>query len=658
MKENRLYRWFAEIGADPELAVRQAANLHRQVPLLYGLLLINSLGVSITHYGKAPDMLTVSMPAALFLATLFRIAHWLRAARRGMPTPQQAQRQLRATTVLAVVMGAAYVTWSLLLAPYGGSFEQAHVALYVSTTVIGCIFCLVALPQAALMVALAVLPAFIVACLSRNQLMFIAFGINVALVLVVLLRALFVSFENFRQQVHASAILGSQRDELHRLNEENRALALADSLTQLPNRRQFYADLDDMAERAADGVPFAVGLLDLDRFKPVNDTYGHHVGDHLLIELAQRLRRTADPLVGIYRLGGDEFGLLASGDVERFPAACERLWQHLAVPFRIGELTITIGGSIGVARSTEAGANPRELFDRADYALYHAKRVNGGGVCQFTPSLETAVRAERAIEAALQSSSFDDELQVVLQPIVHLRSGRLSTVEVLARWTSPLVGEVSPTDFIAIAERSTVIHSITRSVIRKGLAAAALLPANVSVAFNISAYDLTSEATLAAMRRAIGQAKIDPSRIWIEVTETALMRNAEAAAEALHAFRALGVKIALDDFGTGYSSLSHLHRLPIDKVKIDRSFIADLDQAQSRTIVQAVITLCRTLGVECVAEGVELEAQLSFLREIGCDYAQGYLFCRPIAAEDLAARMNETGGLLMPRQGGSRGLAA
>ena len=468
LRLSRLVRWFTQVGTDPDLAVSQATNLQRQVPLLYGLLLINSMAVAITHRTQAPIALTVSVPAVLFTVSVVRMIHWFRASRNGMTTPAAAKRQLQLVTLVAAPIAVAYTAWALSLAPYGGPFEQAHVGLYISTTVIGCIFCLIVLPQAALLVAISVLPAFIIFCLSRHMLIYATIGINVALVLAVLMRVLFISFEHFSKQVKSGSLLAAQHQELQRLNDENRRLAMTDSLTGLANRRQFYADLDAYTDAVANSAPqpFSVGVLDLDRFKPINDTYGHQVGDRLLAAIGQRLRATAGPSVRVYRLGGDEFGLIDS-NVDDFTRTCERLLQQVRAPLRIGEIVLSVGGSLGMAQYPDAGTKAADLFDRADYALYHAKHVNGGGACLFTPSLETAVRADRAIEAALQASSFEDELSIVLQPIVELSSGRLNAVEVLARWSNPMLGEISAMEFIAIAERSTAIHSITRAVFKK-----------------------------------------------------------------------------------------------------------------------------------------------------------------------------------------------
>ena len=632
----RLYRWYAGIGNEPRIAVAQAVHLQRQLPLLYGLLVINSLAVAITHYGEAPTYLTVAAPALLFTVSITRMTHWWRRSRTGEePTPEDARRRLRTITLFAALVATAYAWWLLLLMRYGGTFEQTHATIYLTTTVIGCIFCLIPLPQLALLVAGIVIPMFAGFCLIRQQPTYTIIAVNVTLVVVVLLRVLFNSFDYFRSQVAAQAELERQHAELMRLNEENDRLARTDSLTGLPNRRRFQQDLERLAARGG-GAPFAVGLLDLDRFKPVNDTYGHHVGDILLKELSRRVRETVGMSATFYRLGGDEFGLLVPGDAAAATTLGHRICQGFEQPFTVGELRICVGGSLGLALFPTAGDTGAALFDRADYALYHAKRVDGGGMCVFTPNLETAIRRDRAIEAALQSCVFDNELRIVAQPIVHARTGTVQALEVLARWRSPLLGDVAPSDFIAVAERSTLIHSITLTVFRKGLAAARDLPGELALSFNISACDLHSPATIAGIEREVAESGIAPSRIWIEVTETAVMRDAQAAARVLGRLRDLGMKVALDDFGTGYSSLSNLHQLPLDKVKIDRSFMVSAEATRGWAVVESVVGLCRALELQCVAEGVETATQLEALLRIGCEQAQGFLFAEPLPVERLA----------------------
>ncbi len=626
----RLYRWYVGMGNDSRLAVAQVAGLRRQLPFLYALLIVNSLAIALTHRHNMPVYLSTGIPAALLFLSAMRLLHWWRHARHpDPPNPARAQRQLRLVTLLGAVIACAYVAWALALFRYGGAVDQAHVMIYLTTTTIGCIFCLATVPQVALLVGLIVIPSFIGACLLRQDVMYTVIAVNVALVLVVLLRVLFNGFDHFRQQVASQARLNRQHGELIRLNAENERLARTDSLTGLPNRRRFQDDLDELVRSGTAG-PFAVGLLDLDRFKPVNDTFGHHVGDILLVRLAERIAGLLHGGATFYRLGGDEFGLLVPGEALIAGAIGARVCQALEEPFAIGELTIAVGGSLGVALFPGSGVLATDLFDRADYALYHAKRVQGGGPCLFTHDLESAIRRDRAIEAALQASVFDDELQLYGQPIVGARTGRVEAIELLARWHSPLVGEIAPADFITVAERSTLIHAITLAVFRKGLAAARTLPDAVALSFNISACDLHSPATLAAIEHELLASGIAPSRIWVEVTETAVMREPAVAARMLQRLRGLGMKVALDDFGTGHSSLSNLHQLPLDKVKIDRSFIEGLREKRGSSVVEAMLGLCRALSLDCVAEGVQTSEQLDGLLRMGCEHVQGFLFAEPL----------------------------
>lgn len=623
----RLFQWFAGIGNDPTLALAQAEQLRRQIPLLYGLLLINSLAIAITHAGLAPPLLTFSVPAVLFGATLARLVYWSRS--RPIVDPARAQRLLRTLTVLAAVFGTAYVIWSSMLSRYGGIYERAHVALYVSTTVIGCIFCLTPLPQAAVVVAVCVLPAFWIDVLDQQHWAFAPITVNVLLVLAVLMRVLFNAFGSFRSEIGARQELARQHAELVRLNEANRQIAMTDSLTQLANRRRFYADLNSAIDGGARVGQMSVGIIDLDRFKPVNDTFGHHVGDELLAEVASRLQTTAGAQAAIYRLGGDEFAMITRIDPHASEILAQRLCDAVALPVRLGDRQMSVGASIGLASLTEADTSARALAERADHALYHAKRQRPGTIVTFTPELEKAVRDEQAIEVELQACVLDDELDIHVQPIVDARTGQMIGGEVLARWDSPRLGPVSPTAFITIAERSSLIHRITLVIVRRALALLGRLPDTISLSVNISACDLTSRATMAAIVDAVARSGVDPARLWIEVTETAVMRDTEAAIQALRGLRANGIKIALDDFGTGQSSLSNLHRLPLDKVKLDRSFINDLDDPGSRSIAMSVVELCRTLDLLCVAEGVETARQLATLRAMGCTLIQGYLFSPP-----------------------------
>ncbi|WP_162234248.1 putative bifunctional diguanylate cyclase/phosphodiesterase [Novosphingobium sp. Leaf2] len=417
--------------------------------------------------------------------------------------------------------------------------------------------------------------------------------------------------------------------EAGRHEREARLLADSDGLTGLYNRRRFYADLESAATPATLNA-MTVGLVDLDRFKPVNDTFGHPVGDRLLVEVARLLRDTAGPDATLYRIGGDEFGMIVRLDAEAALRLAETMCAVVAAPMRICDRQVSVGASIGLAAYSDAQLSPTELAKRADHALYHAKREKPGQAVQFSPQLERRVTDDHIIEAELQSCELESELRFDVQPIVSMRTGAIVGGELLARWTSARLGVVEPQRFVEIAERSTLIHKLTRNAMRSALELLDVLPADRTLAVNVSACDLHCAETVNALLDMVGRSRVDHRRLCIEVTETAVMRNLDAAIDALARFRAMGLEIALDDFGTGYSSLSNLHRLPLDKVKIDRSFAWDLDNAYSMSIVHAVVGLCNSLGLACIVEGVETIAQATKLQGIGCDLMQGYLFSYPL----------------------------
>jgi diguanylate cyclase (GGDEF)-like protein len=622
-------RWFAVDGAQPDLALAQFAELRRQIPLLYVLLIVNACALAYTHYGLAPNGLIAPI-LALVLICAVRLVTWLR--RRGVTVDVPfAIAQLRQTIVTAGIVSFAFITWSLCLNGYGGPYEHGHVALFIAITVVGCIFCLMNLPQAALLVTVIVTIPYLVYYLSMGNTVFFAVGVNIFLVTAVMLQVLLNNYRGFTTLVRSRA-------EMRRLSDENARLAQTDALTGLPNRRYFLVTLASrIATSAAAGSRFAVGVLDLDRFKPINDTHGHLFGDRLLAEVGARLMTVATEDLILARLGGDEFGFVLTGDASDAEAVGQRLCDLISQSYFFEDKRVSIGCSCGVAIFPEAGGSVHELFDRADYALYNSKTSRRGMATLYSAEHESRIRSERAIEDALQSADLDSEMQVHLQPMVNTDLGRVVAVEALARWTNPTLGRVAPDRFIATAERSGLIHMLTLVLLRKALAELDRLPPGISLSFNLSAYDIVDHQTVLAIVAMIRQANVVPSRLVFELTETAVMRNFEVAQDSIMLLRSLGARIAIDDFGTGFSSLGYLHRLTIDKVKIDRSFVSDLDHPSSRNIVASIVGLCRNLELECIVEGVETAKQHAILRKIGCRIFQGYLFGRPMPGSELPA---------------------
>ncbi|WP_168990564.1 putative bifunctional diguanylate cyclase/phosphodiesterase [Aureimonas flava] len=627
-------QWLTLSSVDRELAQKQFHDLRSQIPLLYTLLAVNAVALGYTHYGVAPDWMSVWVPGALVIVGVARTIAWIRC--KHVEHDQTVIiRHLRYTTVLGCLISLAYIGWSLGLSNFGGPDERAHVATFVGITVMGCIFCLSPLPQSAILVAALTTTPYLVFCLlTPGSGIYVAIAFNIVVVTLVVLRVLMNGFSAF-------ADLVLSRSEAARLAREVTVLAHTDMLTGLPNRRRFFTDLERrIAGRGANSEPLAVGVIDLDRFKAANDTYGHVVGDQILAEVGARLAAELEGRGSVARLGGDEFAFVMDGDGEAAMALMSGVCQRLAEPYMADDIAISIGASCGIA--TIEGADPRSatLYERADYALYTSKSTRRGLPTLYSETHEKAVRSERAIEAALQVADLDAELAIHLQPVVDTRTHGLSAVEVLARWTSPTLGPVSPAVFVPVAERTGIVHRLTVKLFEMALAQAAQLPEAVSVCFNLSAHDLTSPATILSLVSALRQSGVAPARIVFELTETAMLRDFTAARESLGMLSALGAQVAIDDFGTGHASLSYLRELPIHRVKIDRSFVSGDKALARRDLLGAVIAMCRSLDLQCVAEGVETEEQMAFLRTAGCDALQGYLIARPMPPAALDDWMN------------------
>ncbi|TNC12968.1 EAL domain-containing protein [Methylobacterium terricola] len=616
------------------IETRQVTELKKYISSLYTLLCVNTCALSFTHYAVAPAWMTLGMPGLLVAICALRAVHWWRLQPHDL-APKDAVRQLRATSLLTAVLSAAFVTWAIGLGRYGGPFEQGHVAIFVAVTVVACIFCLTHLPVAAFLVTVIVMGVFLVHHLTSGNHVFVAIALNTAFVTAVMVRILADNFLTFIRLVEAQA-------RAERLADENARVAHTDGLTGLPNRRFFFQRLDGLLEEAAGtDAPFGLAILDLDRFKPINDTYGHTAGDRVLTEIARRLSAFAGPDITAARLGGDEFGLLIrpSGPEDEVIAVCNRICEALRAPIRVGETQVVADCSCGLALYPSAGRSADVLFDRADYALYHAKEHLRGAATLFSREHEDAIRAELAVETALLSADLAAEMEVYYQPILDTATDAVALVEGLARWTSPVLGRVPPDRFIAAAERSGIIHTVTTLLLRKALADATRLPPEVGLSFNLSSHNLASSETVCAILAAVRESGLDPRRLTLELTETALMRDFERARDAIATLRALGIQIALDDFGTGYSSLGYVHRLPLDKIKIDRSFMADIQSDLGRSVVVTILDLCQNLGLDCIAEGVETGEQLAAARRHGCRYAQGHLLGMPMPLDELLSRL-------------------
>ncbi len=427
-----------------------------------------------------------------------------------------------------------------------------------------------------------------------------------------------------------------------RLREsEDRAQTMAsrDSLSGLPNRLYFDASLDEaMAGVRQRGEHHALLCLDLDRFKEINDSFGHEAGDQMIIKLAQRVSRILPEADLFARMGGDEFAILClnvlgKSDVE---ARARRILDQFREPFDLGERKFIASASIGIAIAPDHAATRLEISQLADIALYRAKNEGRNRFRIFEQSIGEEMRKRRAIEQGLRAAIDDDQLYVHYQPIYDADARRMVGVEALLRWRHPTLGAIEPSLLVSVAEERGMILRLGEWVLRRACRDAVAWP-GIKVAVNVSPIQFRQRDFGAQVENILSQTGFDPARLELELTEGVIVSDADQAEAVMTGLRALGIRMALDDFGTGYSSLIYLRRFPFDKIKIDRSFLESVEATgESVVLIESVVNLGRALGLTVTAEGVETIEQMRLLQAIGCHEMQGYLFSKPVSAADIA----------------------
>ena len=432
---------------------------------------------------------------------------------------------------------------------------------------------------------------------------------------------------------------------LFRADENNRRMARRDMLTGLMNRfalTQAFADAIAEAGGQPDAA-VAIYLVDLDRFKAINDTFGHAMGDAVIVETGERLRQAAEGRAEVARMGGDEFMLIARGerfDGERIAGFAETILERLGAPFEIDGNLVMLAGSVGVAVYPQHGRDMAELMMHADCALYEAKREGRGRYRLFDESLRNRLAQERLLETELDEALREDGLEVWYQPIKCLRTGAVSGYEALARWRHPSRGLVPPDLFVRIAEQNGAIHRLGEIVLEKACREAATWDERVSISVNLSPQQFRRPKPLVeTVKRALAVSGLKPSRLYLEITESLLLEDTPLTRQAVGELADHGVKFSLDDFGVGYSSLAYIQNYPFSKIKIDRKFVQNIHADHiSSAIVASVCVLAARIQMIVVAEGVETQAQQRALVDLGVDLAQGYLYGRPAPMARAAAQ--------------------
>ena len=442
-------------------------------------------------------------------------------------------------------------------------------------------------------------------------------------------------------QRRASALLEQRVEER---TAEIQHIATHDTLTSLPNRRLLTDKMDALLSEEGGARPFAVHCIDLDRFKPVNNSLGHPVGDELLCCVAKRLEGCSQQGVLIARFGGDEFIVLQTDARGRKDAEklAERMIAKLSEEFHIHGHRVSIGASVGVAMYPEDGRTSDELIRNADLALYRAKS-EGRGICRaFEPAMYQEMQEAHALEVELREAIQRQQFVLHYQPLHDAKTAQLVGFEALVRWNHPERGLLLPGSFIGVAEETGLIRHLGAWILDQACVDAAEWPSDLKVAVNISPVQFGSEALPLQVVSALGNAGLPPSRLELEITESVMLAENEENMRTLHSLRRMGIRIAMDDFGTGYSALRYLRSFPFDRIKIDRSFVSRMaDNPQGRAIVRAIADLARSLGIRTTAEGVETEADLALVTDSGCTDAQGHYFGYPMPLADVERMLKD-----------------
>ena len=620
---------------DDALVVEQFNAMTRSIPIVFVNLLFMTTVFCWFVYEQTSSRLALWATPPLMAAQAARAFYWRRLGRRGHDFSIEKQRRmLRTVWIMCLALCVGFSVIALLTLSLPDIFIQSTMSILTIACSIAIALQMFTVPRAALSVLWSVTVCTVFVFLRSENSILIAASAALIVVAFAVARLLRDNFDTFRKLVHS-------RVDVERMRTAAIDLAMTDALTGLPNRRMFEMKLRACA---AQGTEFSVAVIDLDGFKPINDLYGHAVGDRFLEEAARRMREARDAGL-IARIGGDEFALLIeNADGSRASSIARSVMARISAPYELLGVSAKLGASCGVAVWKEPGDENR-LVERADMALYEAKARDRGAVVIFAAALEDDAQRRAMIAAGLREAVAADAFELRFQPIVDIATGEPKSFEALARWRHAELGQIPPNVFIPIAEQAGLIEAVTDGLLRKAARTAMRWPEQIALSFNLSAIQLARLGAAQSILSTLAECGLPPRRFEAEVTETAIMSDVVSTTATISALKLSGVQVALDDFGTGYSSFSELCELPLDKVKIDKSFVDKIcGDARAASIVGAIVKMCGELDLSCVAEGVERAEQLECLERLGCARAQGYLIARPMTEDETLAFLAERSG--------------
>ncbi len=623
---------------NPAILAGQFHALRRQIPLMYALIFVDALFLSFAARDTVSSWLSLGMPIALGLFSAVRAIAWLQ--RKGQtPEPEVIARYLRGTVYVAGLLSLGFGGWGLILFAQGDLVGRACIALYMFIAAISCCYCLQSLPRAGqVMLACGALPVTVCLILSENWFLR-GLGMNMALVSIVVVQMMRANYASFVEMLSSRSQMAAEQERAQGAEQRAHLLAYHDPLTGLPNRRALAEALEQRMSESGSGVPLGLLTLDLDRFKAINDVHGHPAGDQLLRDVAMRLSTAIADKGTSYRLGGDEFAVIVDGGAEDARRAAHAIVAAMKKPFADSDLVHHIGASVGISLYPHDALDLDTLMRKADIALYKAKHSGRNQHCAFEPLLDAEIRRRAEIEREMREAIHGDAFVPYYQPIVDLRSGDVVGYELLARWRRDKGDAIGPEQFIPIAEECGLIDTLMLRLLRR--ACRETRDWKVPISINVSPTQLKDPWFSQKLLAVLVRERFPARRLTVEITENALIVDAESAQGAIASLRNQGIQLALDDFGTGYSSLQHLQMLPFDRLKIDRSFVAAMGRdSQAMRLVLAIITLANTLELPVVAEGIEDAASAEALAKLGCAMGQGFHFGHPMPVEEVVATLS------------------
>jgi len=617
--------------------------LQRQIPLLYAIALVNFLGL---HFASGrPNTALIQPVSLLALFSFVRLVHWLRLRGRAL-APERIIVELKRTLFLAGLLSVAFGYSAISIYGELPDDQRQLVILFASMAAVGCAYGLTSFPAAARLPLLLFAMPFALRLLVSGDAAHAGVGISLGLITLMILRLVNLHNESFVQLVWSRSEVETERERAQRAEQEAlvekarvRQVADCDSLTGLANRRAFIAELEGRLETGEPAPSFGLALLDLDGFKPINDTFGHAAGDALLIEVAGRLRQQGGPAALVARIGGDEFALiLPCGNEAALVAAGERISAALEQPYPVCGREFRISACCGLVLLEPGRGDVALALGQGDAALYSGKQNGRGRVALFTPAIAEANRRRISIERALRHPNVSREFNLAFQPVFDLSSGALRSFEALARWNHPTLGPISPGEFIPITEQINVVEQVSDGLLARACAEAAHWPEAVRLSFNLSAIQLCSASSAARLLAIAAEQGVEARRLQFEVTETAMLVDFRAARLNLERLRAAGARVVLDDFGAGFASLAYLREINFDAIKIDGSLVAGASQSEAGArLLRGVLELCGSLRMPCIAEHIECQEQIDMLRALKCREGQGFALAPPLPPADARA---------------------